>query len=80
MRLVSNWRKVLRHSWSIRLLAIAAILTWGEVFLSLWGGGSFFDPKVFAILLGIVSSAAFVARLIAQKEFLDADKQDSRDG
>lgn len=64
--LVPNWRAVLRRAWSIRLLIIAGALSGLEVALPLFG----FDvipAGTFAALSGLVTMAAFIARLLAQK-------------
>lgn len=65
MNLVSDWKRLLRHAWSVRLMLLAAILSGIEVALP------FFDsalPRgVFAAVSALVVAAAFVARLVAQK-------------
>ena len=60
MRLIENWRLVLKKAWSVRLLILAAVLTGIEAimpFLQL--------PK--AAIFGLVT-AALIARVIAQKD------------
>ena len=69
---VSNWRKVLRKAWSVRLMIVAGILSGGEVILP------FFEPAIprgiFAAASGLTVSAAFIARLMAQKGIRDGDQ------
>ena len=67
MKPVANWRAVLRHAWSVRLLAVAFILTGLEVALPLMDGLLPIPPRSFAILAGLATAGAFVARLVAQK-------------
>lgn len=67
MRLVENWRDVLRHAWSVRLLILAGVLSGAEVALPLLDGLLPIPQGVFASLSGLVVCGAFVARLVAQK-------------
>lgn len=66
MAFYSNWRVIIRRAWSVRLMAIAFILTMLEVMLPFFGGE--FPPRVFAILSGLAVAGAFIARLIAQRD------------
>ena len=66
-RLISDWRRVLRKAWSIRLAAVAALLTGCEVVLPLYSDDiprSLFAGLTFFFVIG-----AMIARLVAQKEF-----------
>jgi hypothetical protein len=65
-RLVADWKWVLKNSWSIRLMAIAAFLSGAEVVLPLFSD-RFHNPYVYALLTFMVVSGAFVARLFAQR-------------
>lgn len=67
MRLIHDWRKVLRHAWSLRFLAVAAVLSGIEVALPLLEGSLGLPPRTFAVLSGLAVGAAFATRLIAQK-------------
>lgn len=66
MELYDNWRDILKRAWSIRFMIIAGVLSGVEVALP------FFEPMfpqgVFAALSAISVGAAFIARLIAQKD------------
>lgn len=67
MKLLNDWKHVLRKAWSIRLTILAGLLSAAEVILPL-----FVDtlPRgIFSILTLIAVAGAFIARLIAQKEF-----------
>jgi hypothetical protein len=68
MRLASNWKDILKKAWSIKFIAIAALLSAGEAAVS-------FLPAVFPMVSSGVLAlatmgicfAAFVARIIAQQ-------------
>ncbi len=66
MRLVANWREVLRYAWSIRLLVLAGLLSGIEVALPLIAGVLPIPPGIFAGLSFFVVMLAFIARLVAQ--------------
>jgi polyferredoxin len=65
MKLIWNWREILRRAWSIRLMLLAALLSGVEVALPFFMDSM---PRgIFAGLSFLVVASAFVARLIAQK-------------
>lgn len=67
-----DWNFIVRKAWSIRLIALAAILTFAEVAINVcvaYGVQTPIRNGIFALLAGVVACAAFAARLIAQKEF-----------
>jgi hypothetical protein len=74
MRLASDWKRVLRHAWSVRLILIAGLLSGIEAALPLVGDFIPIPPAVLASATLIVVAAAFVSRLIAQERISDADK------
>lgn len=74
MRLVPNWRRVLRYSWSIRLFILAGVLSGAEVALPLLQDILPIDRGVFAGLSGLTVCAAGIARLIAQQSVSGADE------
>lgn len=76
MKLVSDWKRVLRRAWSIRLLVLAGILSGLEVIFSLPDIADRLDwPQgIFAALSGLTTAAAFVARIIVQTGVSDAEK------
>ena len=65
MRLYDNWKTIVRRSWSLRFIILAGVLSGLEVILP------FFSDEIprnlFAALSFVAVSAAFVARLVAQK-------------
>ena len=66
MRLIPDWHVVLRKAWSVRLLALAAVLSGVEVLLPVYETS--IPTGVFAMLSGVITSAALVARIVAQKD------------
>lgn len=78
MHLVSDWRRVLKRAWSIRLMILAGILSGIEVVLSLPDIADRLDwPQgIFAALSGLTTAAAFVARLVAQGNVNETDDKE----
>lgn len=68
MQLIPNWREVISHAWSMRLIAIAAVLEAIEVALPFFSDA--FPTGVFSVVGLLVSVGALVARLIAQPHTL----------
>lgn len=65
MRLMPDWKNILKKAWSVRLMLVSGVLSGLEVILPL-----FIDsmPKgIFAILALTVSIAAMFARVVSQK-------------
>lgn len=71
MRLIDNWRPVLRRAWSIRLSLLAAVLSGAEIAVPFLDGVLPIPRGVFAGLAGATACAAFLARIVAQKELSD---------
>jgi len=69
MKLVKDWRRVIRRAWSVRLMLFAAVLSGAEVALPFVGG--FIEPGRLALLSALVTAGAFVARILAQKDLKD---------
>lgn len=69
MKPVANWRAVLRHAWSIRLIILAGFLSGLEIALPLLDGILDIPRGLFAALSGLTTMGAFVARFTAQKDF-----------
>lgn len=66
MKLYDNWKEIVQKAWSIRFIILAGLLSGTEVVLPLFF--DYFDRGVFASLSFIAVSAAFIARLVAQKD------------
>lgn len=65
MKLIHNWRDILRKAWSMRLMLLAAILSGVEVALPFFSDA--LPRGTFAALSAVTVALAFVARLIAQR-------------
>ena len=72
MSLVENWRDVLTKAWSVRLIALAAILSGIEAVLPMFETS--FPKGVFAAASGFVTAGALLARVIAQKDIGDGEQ------
>ncbi|MCF1740714.1 DUF7940 domain-containing protein [Paradevosia shaoguanensis] len=70
-KLLPDWKRVLRHAWSIRLILLAGLLSGLEVAQPLVADILPIPPLTFAILAMMVTAAAFVARLMAQKSLTE---------
>ena len=71
MKTVSNWQQILKHAWSIRLMAAAAVLSAAEVALPFIEQFAQIPTGLMAALSALSTAGAFVARIAAQKEFGD---------
>ena len=71
MNAITDWRKVLRKAWSVRLMLLAAVLAGVEALLPL------FTPREpsawFALLTFAVVCGALLARFVAQPRMHDGD-------
>jgi hypothetical protein len=69
MALAPNWKEIVRKAWSVRLILLAGLLSGVEAVMP------FIDdamPRgVFAVASLLVTGAAFVARILAQRGFDD---------
>ena len=72
MRLIPDWRTVLRKAWSIRLALIAAAL--GGLELALPYLGDLIPPKLFLALSLVVTIGAAVARIVAQPKTIGGQR------
>lgn len=66
MKLVYNWKDILRKAWSVKFMVLAAVLSGVEVILPMFA--EHFPHNMFAALSGLSVSAALVARIYAQKD------------
>lgn len=67
--LVHDWKRILRKAWSVRLIVLAALFSAAEVVVPL-----FYDAmprNTFALLSGITTAAALIARVMMQKDLPD---------
>lgn len=69
MRLLPHWRKLIRHAWSVRFLAVSFVLSCIGTALPIIQPYCDISPYWIASLTGIATAGAFVSGLIGQKEF-----------
>jgi len=74
MSLVSNWRRVLRHAWSVRLSVLAGALSAAEVAVQVFIDNPPIPRFTFAILAGLISLSAAIARFVAQRSVSGAEQ------
>ena len=65
MHLYPNYKDIVRRSWSLRFIILAGVLSGLEVILPFFSDE--IPRNIFAALSFVAVSAAFVARLVAQK-------------
>lgn len=65
MKIIPNWREVLKWAWSIRLAALAAVLSGVEIVLPFFVES--FPRGAFAALSFVSTVGAFIARFVAQQ-------------
>jgi hypothetical protein len=61
-----DWLHIVRKAWSVRLMALAAVLTATEVVLPFFAHTV--PDGLFAAFSGVAVAGAFVARIVAQKD------------
>lgn len=66
MKLRDNWRQIAKRAWSVRLMVLAGLLSGVEVVLPFFAHE--LPNGLFAALSGASVMAAFIARLVAQKD------------
>jgi hypothetical protein len=66
MTLLDDWKEVLKKAWSVRLIALAAILSGIEVVLPMFAAD--IPQGIFAALSGFVTAGALLARVVAQPD------------
>jgi len=79
MKILNNWRDILAHAWSVRLMALAAALTGLEVATPYLSEIVSIPTGLFAALSGLCSAAALVARVIAQQDITTVTVEDKDD-
>lgn len=72
MKLIDDWRTVLRKAWSVRLAIIAAALGGVEMALPLFSDAV--PRHVFMSLSILTTVGAALARIVAQPKMQDAAK------
>lgn len=67
VRLIDDWRRVLRRAWSIRLMVLAAGLSGCEALLPLVTDSLPWPRWLSSLVVFWIVAGAFVARLVAQR-------------
>lgn len=75
MRLISNWKAILRHAWSVRLALLAALLNGAAVTVFVVTGAMPAPPLWLALVNGLLAFAVPVVRILDQ-----ANLKENRDG
>lgn len=71
MRLIEDWKHVLKHAWSVRFIVLAALLSGVELVLPMFDDAM---PRgLFAGLTMFVTVAAAIARLVPQPKMGDRE-------
>jgi hypothetical protein len=70
MKLHAEWRWIINHAWSVRLILLAFVLSGAEAILPLFTDYS--HPVLYAVATALITGGAFAARLVAQKRVLGA--------
>jgi hypothetical protein len=66
MRLIDNWRSVLKHAWSVRLGILAGLFQGLDIIMQLTVGQMGEVSVWLRALAGLSAMAAFVSRFVAQ--------------
>lgn len=74
MKLHPKWRQIIRHAWSVRLILAAGLLAGAEAMLLVLQPVINLPLLALACLSGILTFGALVARLLAQKEFRNGER------
>ena len=67
MMLLPDWKKVLTKAWSVKFLALSAILSGCETILQI-SGVQALPAGVAPAVVGVLSALGILARVLAQKE------------
>ena len=69
MSLYSHWKHILKKAWSIRFMALAGLLTGCQTVFEYTGYDWLpFHKSVTSLIILILTMAAFISRLVAQKD------------
>ena len=66
MKLYENWKLIVKKAWSVRLMALAFLLTMAEAMLPFFS--DVVPARLFAVFSGLAVAGAFVARIVAQRD------------
>lgn len=68
MKLIDDWKKVVLHAWSFKLMVLSAVLDAAERALP-YLDQSLLPPGMLGIVALVVLAAAAIMRVVPQKEF-----------
>jgi hypothetical protein len=68
VKVLWDWRRILLRAWSIRLILLAGLFSGLEVAFAVFADNPPIPRGTFASLSGLTTMAAFIARVIAQKD------------
>lgn len=69
--LVHNWCAVIKHAWSVRLMALALLFIVLEPvinFAAAWGPRNVYIQFAMSVASGLLAAAAIVARIVFQQQ------------
>lgn len=69
MNIVPDWRDLIKHAWSVRLMILAGLLSGLEVALPFIDQFVYLPRGLMALLSIVAVGGGFVARIVAQKKF-----------
>lgn len=69
MKFIKDWKLVLTKAHSIKLMIIAGVLSGMELILPMYGAD--IPRPIYSSIMLVVTAAALVSRLVAQKGFPD---------
>lgn len=72
MKLLADWKKVLRKAWSVRFAVLSATLSGIEIGVQLLASAR--PTPYFAMAAAVSSMAAGIARVVAQPKMSDAQR------
>ena len=68
--LLPDWKDILRRAWSVKFLALAAVVSGCEAVMQV-AGTSFLPVGVGPAVVGVLAALGILARVLAQKEAED---------
>ena len=79
MTLLPDWKAVIKKAWSVKFIAVAAVLSGLESVAAIAGESIArqLPTGLYAAVVGVLTALALVARVLAQNE---ADKSDDAQG
>lgn len=70
--LVHNWRAVLKHAWSVRLMALALLFIIVEPVYTFvaatWVSRNIYIQLAMSVITGLLAAAAIIARIFVQQK------------